>query len=82
MRFDGTDLTKLSAAEMRRQRQRMQYIFQDPFASLSPRMTIGEILTEGLEIQRIGTRQERTQRAKAALAHRRPASRCHRPLCA
>ena len=34
---------------MRRQRPRMQYIFQDPFASLSPRMTIGQILTEGLE---------------------------------
>ncbi|MBM1172519.1 ABC transporter ATP-binding protein [Microvirga arabica] len=67
VRFNGIDLTKLSAAEMRRQRKSMQYIFQDPFASLSPRMTIGQILTEGLEIQRVGTRQERTQRAKAAL---------------
>ena len=66
MRFDGTDLTKLSAAEMRRQRKRMQYIFQDPFASLSPRMTIGQILTEGLEIQGIGTRQERHRSARKA----------------
>ena len=52
---------------MRRQRPRMQYIFQDPFASLSPRMTIGEILTEGLEIQGIGTRQERLDGARKAL---------------
>ncbi|MBO1907833.1 ABC transporter ATP-binding protein [Microvirga sp. 3-52] len=66
--FNGIDLTKLSAAQMRQQRKSMQYIFQDPFASLSPRMTIGQILTEGLEIQRVGTRQERVQRAKAALA--------------
>lgn len=65
--FDGTDLTKLSAGEMRRQRPRMQYIFQDPYASLSPRMTIGEILTEGLKIQGIGTRAERLERAKKAL---------------
>lgn len=68
VRFNGVDLTKLSAAEMRPQRRHMQYIFQDPFASLSPRMTIGQILTEGLEIQRIGTRPERAQRARVALA--------------
>ncbi|MRX37172.1 ABC transporter ATP-binding protein [Aminobacter sp. MDW-2] len=65
--FDGTDITKLSSAEMRRRRPRMQYIFQDPYASLSPRMTIGEILTEGLKIQGIGTRAERLERAKKAL---------------
>jgi peptide/nickel transport system ATP-binding protein len=41
----------------------MQYIFQDPFASLSPRMTTGQILTEGLEIQGIGTKTERRARA-------------------
>ncbi|MBZ6076676.1 ABC transporter ATP-binding protein [Microvirga puerhi] len=65
--FDGVDLTKLSASEMRRQRRRLQYIFQDPFGSLSPRMTIGQILMEGLDIQRIGSRAERGARAKKAL---------------
>ncbi|CAN7682871.1 ABC transporter ATP-binding protein [Rhizobium rhizogenes] len=67
VRFDGMDLTTLSASAMRRVRPRMQYIFQDPFASLSPRMTIGEILTEGLTIQGIGTSKERLDRARAAL---------------
>jgi peptide/nickel transport system ATP-binding protein len=67
VRFDGTELTKLSASALRRARPRMQYIFQDPFASLSPRMTIGEILTEGLKIQGIGTGRERLDRARAAL---------------
>lgn len=67
VRFNGMDLTKLSPAEMRRQRQKLQYIFQDPFGSLSPRMTIGQILTEGLDIQGIGTRAERIDQAKKAL---------------
>ncbi|WP_064681177.1 ABC transporter ATP-binding protein [Rhizobium bangladeshense] len=67
VRFDGTELTSLSSSAMRRLRPRMQYIFQDPFASLSPRMTIGEILTEGLEIQGLGTAKERLERARAAL---------------
>ncbi len=65
--FDGTDITRLSHSEMRRRRPRMQYIFQDPYASLSPRMTIGEILTEGLKIQGIGTKAEQLERAKKAL---------------
>ena len=69
VKFDGTEITTLSPREMRRQRPRMQYIFQDPFASLSPRMTIGEILTEGLKIQGIGTSKKREERARAALAH-------------
>ncbi|MGY5811090.1 ABC transporter ATP-binding protein [Rhizobium sp. LEGMi198b] len=68
VRFDGVELTTLSASALRRTRPRMQYIFQDPFASLSPRMTIGEILTEGLNIQRIGTGKERLERAHSALA--------------
>ncbi|MGO7888653.1 ATP-binding cassette domain-containing protein, partial [Rhizobium ruizarguesonis] len=42
VRFDGTELTAISDSALRRQRPRMQYIFQDPLASLSPRMTIGE----------------------------------------
>ncbi|PDV86355.1 peptide ABC transporter ATP-binding protein [Rhizobium sp. H4] len=67
VRFDGTELTSLSSSAMRRLRPRMQYIFQDPFASLSPRMTIGEILTEGLKIQGLGTAKERLERTRAAL---------------
>ena len=65
--FDGTELTTLTTSQMRQTRPRMQYIFQDPFASLSPRMTIGEILTEGLKIQGIGTRKQRLERARTAL---------------
>ncbi len=68
VRFNGTDLTKLSPGELRKQRRFMQYIFQDPFASLSPRMTIGQILTEGLEIQGGLSREERSARARKALA--------------
>jgi len=66
--FDGIDTTAASRAERRRLHARIQYIFQDPFASLSPRMTIGQILTEGLDIQRIGTARQRREKAKAALA--------------
>lgn len=65
--FNGKDLVRLSPREMRKQRRAMQYIFQDPFASLSPRMSIGQILMEGLEIQGIGTRSSRREDAKAAL---------------
>src|SRR5687767_5518669 len=44
--FDGRDLTKLSAADMRRTRRDVQMIFQDPYASLNPRMTVGDIIAE------------------------------------
>ncbi|AEQ53086.1 ABC transporter ATP-binding protein [Pelagibacterium halotolerans] len=66
--FDGVEANALSRAERRRLHARIQYIFQDPFASLSPRMTIGQILTEGLDIQRIGTPAQRREKARAALA--------------
>jgi peptide/nickel transport system ATP-binding protein len=68
VRFDGVDISKLGSAALRQRRRSMQYIFQDPFASLSPRMTVGEILTEGLAIQHIGTRTERRASAEAALS--------------
>ncbi len=68
VRFDGVDLLGLDAAGLRRQRRRMQYVFQDPFASLSPRLTVAEILEEGLAIQRLGSRAERRERAAQALA--------------
>jgi peptide/nickel transport system ATP-binding protein len=66
--FDGHVLTSLNAASLRKLRARVQYIFQDPYASLSPRMSVGEILTEGLAIQGIGPRSVRLERARAALA--------------
>jgi peptide/nickel transport system ATP-binding protein len=67
LRFDGADITAARGRAAKRLHRRIQYVFQDPFASLSPRMTIGEILTEGLGIQGIGTRPERAARARAAL---------------
>lgn len=48
--FDGVDLSTLSAGDMRRMRSRMQVIFQDPLASLNPRMTIGEAIAHPSEI--------------------------------
>ena len=48
--FDGQDLTKLSTRQIRRMRRRMQMIFQDPHASLNPRMTIGSIIAEPIVI--------------------------------
>src|SRR5437764_4589124 len=47
--FEGTDLTKLAPAQIRHKRAQMQMIFQDPFASLDPRYTIGQIIAEPLE---------------------------------
>ncbi|MCC8430207.1 ABC transporter ATP-binding protein [Reyranella aquatilis] len=60
IRFDGRDLQGLSQRELRPMRREMQIVFQDPFSSLSPRMSVGEIIGEGLEVHGIGTPQERT----------------------
>ncbi|MDF1520969.1 MAG: ABC transporter ATP-binding protein [Brevefilum sp.] len=48
--FDGIDLSTLSAEELRKMRRRMQVIFQDPLASLNPRMSLGDAIKQGLEI--------------------------------
>ena len=50
VRFDGIDLSTLNSAEMRHMRRRMQVIFQDPMASLNPRMTLGAAISHGLRI--------------------------------
>jgi len=59
IRFDGRDLQGMSQRELRPLRREMQIVFQDPFSSLSPRMSVGEIIGEGLEVHRIGTPAER-----------------------
>ncbi|MBN2387997.1 MAG: ABC transporter ATP-binding protein [Anaerolineales bacterium] len=56
---DGTDIFGLRGNELKAMRRDMQIIFQDPYASLDPRMPIGESVMEGLNVHRIGTRQER-----------------------
>lgn len=56
--LDGVDLLKLSPPELRKQRNRMQMIFQDPFASLNPRMNVGTAITEPLLINNLASRSE------------------------
>jgi microcin C transport system ATP-binding protein len=67
IRFDGRDLQALSQSDIRPLRKQMQIVFQDPFSSLSPRMSIGEIVGEGLEVHGIGTPDERARMIDDAL---------------
>jgi oligopeptide transport system ATP-binding protein len=63
--FEGRDLTKMKAGEIRRMRRRMQMIFQDPYASLNPRMTIGSIIAEPIVIHGLAAnRSERRERVQ------------------
>jgi oligopeptide transport system ATP-binding protein len=65
--FDGTDVTRLEGESLRRMRRRMQMIFQDPYASLNPRMTVGNIVGEPLTVHRIGSPAERRERVAELL---------------
>lgn len=65
--FDGTDVRALKGKGLQAFRRDVQFIFQDPYASLNPRMTIGEIVTEPLVVHAIGTPEERRARAKELL---------------
>ena len=59
MIFDGKDIFALSPNELKETRRKMQIVFQDPYASLDPRLPIGESIGEGLKIHGIGTNNER-----------------------
>src|SRR5437762_5556862 len=57
--FDATNILELHANDMRRMRRNMQIVFQDPYASLNPRMTVGAIIEEPLIIHGLNNRHER-----------------------
>ena len=65
--FEGASLVKMNGEELRRQRRKMQIIFQDPSASLNPRMTVGNILSEPFEIHSTLPEKERPERVRELL---------------
>ncbi len=69
IKFLGEDISSFDRQQMKRIRRDMQTIFQDPFASLDPRMTIASILEEPLKIHKIGSRKEQKQRVEELLFH-------------
>ena len=73
--FEGEDLLAAKGADLRAMRRRVQLLFQDPYEALSPRMTIGEAVREPLDIQHIGTSDDRDALVRETLAQvRLPAS--------
>ncbi|MFY0546095.1 ABC transporter ATP-binding protein [Brevibacillus sp. H7] len=65
--YKGKNLTKLSAGELRVLRKELQIVFQDPYASLDPRMKVRDILLEPLEIHGVGSKQERLKKVEEIL---------------
>lgn len=66
--FDGQDFLASSKEQLRRQRKKLQMIFQDPFAALDPRKTVGQIIMEPLQVHGIGSRGEQNQKALELLS--------------
>lgn len=66
--FNGKDISKNSIKEMVPLRKEMQMIFQDPYASLDPRMTVGDIIGEAIDIHKLLTGTERTERIRSLLS--------------
>ncbi|AUM67306.1 dipeptide ABC transporter ATP-binding protein [Brevibacillus sp. 7WMA2] len=66
--FEGKDLAKLSPAEMKAMRRNIQMIFQDPYASLNPRMTVGDIIGEALDIHGLASGSKRKERIQELLS--------------
>ncbi|WP_294152939.1 dipeptide ABC transporter ATP-binding protein [uncultured Clostridium sp.] len=66
--FNGQDITKYSSKEMVPLRKKMQMIFQDPYASLDPRMTVGDIIGEAIDIHKLLKGEARTERIRSLLS--------------
>jgi oligopeptide transport system ATP-binding protein len=67
IRFLDQELTTLAREELRRMRREMQIVFQDPYASLDPRMTVGDVVSEPLVVHRIGDRRRRRDTVRELL---------------
>ena len=67
VRFLGEELTTMKKEELRRMRREMQIVFQDPYASLNPRMTVGNIVAEPLLVHKVGTRARRRKTVEELL---------------
>jgi oligopeptide transport system ATP-binding protein len=65
--LEGQEITQMRGARLRRVRRKMQMIFQDPFASLDPRMTVGDIIQEPLDNFHVGNGKERQRRVQELL---------------
>jgi oligopeptide/dipeptide ABC transporter ATP-binding protein len=65
--YEGDDITKLSGRGLRRLRNRLQIVFQDPYSSLNPRRTVGSIVAEPLRVQGLASRSDRRARAREML---------------
>jgi oligopeptide transport system ATP-binding protein len=66
--YENTDLTRLKGEELRKMRRNMQIIFQDPYASLNPRMTVGSIISEPLVVHGLAKGKELQERVQELLA--------------
>jgi peptide/nickel transport system ATP-binding protein len=67
VRFDGRELTTMSRRDLREIRREIQIVFQDPYASLNPRMTVGDIVSEPLTVHNVGNRRSRRRSAEQLL---------------
>ncbi|HET9286722.1 MAG TPA: ATP-binding cassette domain-containing protein [Gaiella sp.] len=67
VRFEGRELTELDGEDLRRVRRDAQIVFQDPYSSLDPRMTVGNIVSEPLQVHKVGTRRDRRARVRELL---------------
>ena len=65
--YDGVDIFSLKDSELKQMRKNMQIVFQDPYASLDPRLPIGDLIAEGLKIHKIGTNQEQFEMVLAIM---------------